>query len=933
MVDYFCHFALELRGKYKTQDKEGDFFAADLPCVNVKFELYKDQLSEAIFSYPCRGKKIGQVDVKSMSVDDLSANPIKKETGQIYWIDGKTFGKDTEKIIAELSALEIFDGFSFNPATNSFNGNYFYEKGKTNFIEVEDVTKRPIKIIIKNGLVAKLKITGNPKDGIGFIRNEFLDKRFQHPFSTINVGTTTDTLTYLVSNEMTRIELYEMIDNISEHSQVQINLDPLKTKFDAQDKLVAISGKYYYERPTRTPIQTFEVADLGQFQLQFKAHPTISFAPAYYNKATNKFIQVDDNYSAFGAFAKEAVSIGGPLIVPNRTYKNIHAILIINQYTDIADLKAFAEKILPNNIIFRYQDSEIRADGTIAKLVGDFLGNSRISEPFYVDDLTKYQVKLRVDKNYIYQPEITQQMNKRRKYDFPFEVSPEDSIRIDSIRRLNGIPLLNQKKQLEPEKQLSFKIDNKLKREYEMNLIQAKNEKERVLWREKLVDLEEREKQFKERATSIFKQNFPDKIAKSNAKRPALSYQITNWDVLGLDSAAFQLKEDHNNYQGENLAQFIPSYVAVDDSVRAMNPIYRGEMEKVKSIFVNGQKMAKKDLPVFMQNNLQTAIKTAIPKTKRYPKTDTSVDWLYWGDQKINLGEVHKKKENGELEWDVPELEIDKAVWDSNKDRPFIFQIDGNWHRVKDLDMVVLVPYKEDPASVNFYKNYAKALTNKAGSAFKLLAKAKEKDYLYFEKMDIGLPKLVGMVVKIVENESTEFIPKANTKINQPNQLNHITTDETSNTKKMAVAAERNISLPTIGMNSPNRVHWDNLAFEVKGTVKRRTNEAQIIQISTLEITQAQWEQLYNQPFTLDFNHTWYKVKKIKEVVLVPFKKYPKSANLYQDYYQIIKDKNHRATKLLAEANIGDHIYFERIDVGKAFTFGMVVKIVENQLK
>ncbi len=510
---------LELRGKYKTQEKEGDFYGR-LPCVNVKFELYKDQLSEPVFSYPCKEKNIGNLESK---------------------------------------------------------------------------------VLI-------------------------------------------DTLTYMVSNEMTRIELYEMITKIRAHSQVSINLDPLKTKFDKQDKLAAISGKYYYERPTRTPIQTFEVADLGQFQLQFKAHPAISFAPAYYNSATDKFIQVDDNYSAFGAFAKDAVATGGTLIVPSRTYKNIHAILIINEYSNMEDLKAFAEKILPNNIIFRYQDSEFRPDGTIAKLVGTFLGDSRISEPFYVDDLTKYQVKLRVDKNYIYQPEITQQI------------------------KTNSTPL---------------------------------------------------------------------------------SYKINNWKALDLDSTAYGLKKRYENDRGNSIAQLIPPYVAVDDSVRAMNPIYRVNTEKTKSVFVNGQKVVKKDLPTFMENQLQEAI-----------KTDTTVDWLYWGDQKINLGKAYKKEENGTLKWDVPKLQISKEVWDNNKDRPFIFQIDGNWYRVKDLEMAVLVPYKGDPASVNFHKDYAKALSNKTGSVFKLLARVKEKDHLYFEKMDIGLPKLIYMVVEIIENNSTGFIPK-----------------------------------------------------------------------------------------------------------------------------------------------------------------------------
>ena len=797
---------IELRGNYNSGDKGGDFFAMNLPCVNVKFELYKDQLSEPIFSYPCKEKGIDKVDMESISIDDLTDRPIKKEKGQIYWIDGKTLENDKEQIIEELSALEIFDGFSFNPETNSFNGSYFYKEGKTTFIEVEDVAKRPIKIVIKNGYVTELKIAGDAKDGVGFIRNEFLDKIPNWEQNN------SDTLVYLVSNEMTRVELYEMIAKVNAHSQVRINLDPLKTKFDEQDKLVAISGKYYYERSTRTPIQTFEVADLGQFQLQFQSHPAISFAPAYYNRATNKFIQVTDHYSAIQAFAVDA-AIAGILTIPSRTYKDIHAILIINEYTNIDDLKTFAEKILPNNIIFRYQDSKFRPDGTIAKLIGDFLGDSRISEPFYVDDLRKYQVKLRVDKNYIYQPEITRQV------------------------KTNSAPL---------------------------------------------------------------------------------SYKITNWKALGLDSLEYSLaNERHRNY-GNGIAKLIPPYVAVNDSVRAMNPIYRANMEKAKSVFVNEQKVAKKDLPIYMQNQLQEAIKTDIPKTKRYSKTDTNVDWLYWGDQKINLGEAYKKEENGNLKWDAPKLEISKEVWNNNKDRPFIFQIDGDWYRVEDLDMVVLVPYKANPASVNFHKNYTKALTNKAGSVFKLLDRAKEKDHLYFEKMEVGLPINISMAIKIIEDNSIGNVPKMNELNDVPKEIVPVLAE---------VLGRKEIVIDTF----KNWIQWDNLKFNFSATFKEGRNGKTKLQTPTLEITKQEWQQLQNQPFIFHLDKEWFKVKTIKEIVFVPHKKDPKSFNVQQDYQQIIKDKNHRVSKVLATANIGDYIYFETIDVGKDFTFGLVVKIIDNE--
>jgi len=165
---------------------------------------------------------------------------------------------------------------------------------------------------------------------------------------------------------------------------------------------------------------------------------------------------------------------------------------------------------------------------------------------------------------------------------------------------------------------------------------------------------------------------------------------------------------------------------------------------------------------------------------------------------------------------------------------------------------------------------------------------------------------------------------------NKPTNINKVT-NESSNTRDITVSAERKKPLPTISINYPNRVHWDNLAFEVKATLKERINEEKTIQISTLEITKEQWNRLYNQPFALDFNGHWYTVKTMKEIVLVPFKKYPSSVQLNKNYDQVIRDKNHRGTKLLAAAKVNDYIYFEQINVGEAFTFGLGVKIIDNQ--
>jgi len=605
---------------YDAQNNVENFNVTNISETPIQFVFDNGFLSEisaineANYEETHKESSIQLID--SLSIDDLTTSPIKKEKGQIYWIDENTFSKDAEKMIAELSALKIFDGYSFNQETNSFNGNYLRKGGGFNYIEVADVTKRPIKMVIENGFITKISIKGDAKDGVGFIYNELLEKAFSDNGKFAmprpeDINLKIDTLTYLVSNEMTKIELYEMIDKIREHSQVRIEIDPLRTKFDAQDKLMAISGKYYYERINMTPVQIFEVAHLDMFQLYLKTHPDIPFEPTYYHKESNEYIHVTDGFStALQAFAAD----GFLKFPPFREYKDIKATLLINQFTKERELAAFAKKILPNNIIFSYQNSEFREDGTIVKLKGVFLGDSRIGEPFFVDDLTKYKVRLKVNKGLVYQPEITQQVPKQ-----------------------------------------------------------------------------------------------------------PLFYKITNWEALSLDSLEYGLENSNDKYQENSLAKLIPPYVAVDDSVRAMNPIYKaGENKMANPIFVNGQLIDKKDLPNFMQNHLQAAVNIEAPKTKKYSKEETNYDWLYWGYQKINLGKALQKNEKGELIWDIPILQISKSDWQHNKNRPFTFQINGKWHRVKKLDKIFLVAKKKDPKSVNFLEGYNDVIQNKESNVYRL---------------------------------------------------------------------------------------------------------------------------------------------------------------------------------------------------------------------
>jgi len=90
---------------------------------------------------------------------------------------------------------------------------------------------------------------------------------------------------------------------------------------------------------------------------------------------------------------------------------------------------------------------------------------------------------------------------------------------------------------------------------------------------------------------------------------------------------------------------------------------------------------------------------------------------------------------------------------------------------------------------------------------------------------------------------------------------------------------------------------------------------------------------LRKQPVTLHTPMGWYKIKKMEAVFIVPKNKNPKSINLHKDYYQIIKDENEQLTRLMASAEVGDRLYFEKIEVGADFTFGIVVEIIDNPVK
>ncbi|MEM1120875.1 MAG: M56 family metallopeptidase [Bacteroidota bacterium] len=129
---------------------------------------------------------------------------------------------------------------------------------------------------------------------------------------------------------------------------------------------------------------------------------------------------------------------------------------------------------------------------------------------------------------------------------------------------------------------------------------------------------------------------------------------------------------------------------------------------------------------------------------------------------------------------------------------------------------------------------------------------------------------------------------------------------------------------------SKNWIYWGDKKVEFSATFREGLNGRIRMSTPTIEVSKSDWNYLKAQPFTFFLNKKWYKVQSIEEIVFVPKKADPIAIPIGRDFQQILQNKDHKAKQLLNKADIGDYIYYERIDVGKDFVFGLVVEIVEN---
>lgn len=129
-----------------------------------------------------------------------------------------------------------------------------------------------------------------------------------------------------------------------------------------------------------------------------------------------------------------------------------------------------------------------------------------------------------------------------------------------------------------------------------------------------------------------------------------------------------------------------------------------------------------------------------------------------------------------------------------------------------------------------------------------------------------------------------------------------------------------------------NWIYWGTKKIPFSGTFKIGQDGLKKLQVSTLEFTKEEWNYLYSESVTFYLDEAFFPIESMDAVVLVPKKKDPIMVKVYQKYHQLIKDQNEKLTRLMARAEVGDMLYFEKVNVGKDFTFGMVVEIIASPI-
>jgi|GEM_PF-3052754 len=677
----------ELRGNYATSGGQtGDFFAINIPCTYSTFNLYNDQLGGPFFTHPCKKEPKEQ---------------------RVLWINKELIDQGVEGLKEKFVNEGLFYGYSFNPETYFFNGSYFVDKDKTEYIEVEDVSKTPIKITIENGFVKSLEVMKKASK---------------------------DLSSWTIKEEMSMKELFEGTEAFGKDSDTRVTFNEID--FDDNDQLTGkIRGTI---RPNKSGVfHFFEIHDINKYNILFQANSDTILAPQYIPR--------------------------GESVVSQAELSTLESSKIkINSQTTRKDLAKWANLITKHNIIFNYEKSVFDENDKLIGLNGKFNGNCCFNDAFFVSKLDKLEVHLEVKDNYIYQPTIITQTEDgyeelQDKFwsdavqyagdnaaftdpywiegamrnmkiisngeDKSFEYQEYFIDDLESYKQWRDSTMSSSTKnnetsssfipQLEEEEKFQKYIDSvaqssvgrrssDLRVDYEIGLLQAKDEKERIMWRQKIAALDKMRQTMQERG--------------------------------------FQ-----------NHAMLIPSDEKVIESIEEKNLLYHGKVPD--AVFTAGTLTPKEDLPIFMKNAMATI---NIIGRKDQAK-DSLQNYIQWDDQKFDFAIEDLTTRINETQLKTPKIQITKREWDRLRKEPFTFKINKNWYKINKIEEIVFVPFKADPVSVAIDKmGYYHAISGFNQRAKQLFETANVGDYIYYENIDIGKDFNLGIVVEIIESQPTK---------------------------------------------------------------------------------------------------------------------------------------------------------------------------------
>lgn len=700
---------VEVRGnfQYPNSKRGGNFFAKDLPCVHVTFNLYQDQVSNAIFSYPCKEKR--------------EAEKIQKESAQaeVFWVNKDLLDNSINELTRITEDKKIFFGYSFNPDTYAFNGSYFVAEGKTEWVEVEDIRETPIKFIIENGFVKSLEVI----------------KRRDKQLSSLTI-----------SNKISISDLFQKMGDFQKTANLKVVINDI-TENDKDNKITGeIRGTI---RPNKSGrFHFFEVHDLEKYSILLQGNADTILPPKYIVNETAAVIGKSQNNSAKSSKIKINHQTTRSDLANWANLITRHGIIfnyeksVFDENNQLIGLNGkfngqccfndafYISKLDEVEVHLEVKDNYIYQPTVITqtedgyeelgeKFWSDAMENAGLNAANYDDLWVKGAMRnMKIlsngaDKSYEY-------------IGWSGHESEIDSLLENPQTPSSLIPLLKQ--------QQDFKkyVDS------------VKNS-----------SIGQREATLKLDAKTGLLSNGNTRNGLANLKGVDPKYYPTSPNAI--PQATFV--KGHLVVGTEHpLVNSSPAMEVLGRRDSIKNLIYRGKVPT--DIFAAGQLTYEKDLPSFLKSNKNT-IQFDPPKFKRFPKSKADENWIYWEDKRFKLMPKDRK---GKFPFAIPHLKVTKEEWEHLSNQPFTFQIQREWFKIKNIANIVLVQKRKAPFPVAYKKGYNRVPFEYNEQSIKLFERVnKVGDHIYYEQIDIGKDYTFGLIVEIIENpvdKSTGFLPK-----------------------------------------------------------------------------------------------------------------------------------------------------------------------------